>query len=306
MLLLVSVPCTAEANMGTPLMWGGFVHLVFGNFFIGVGEGLALLLFRPRCRWWTCVLMMIVANYFSAWGGGFLLAYLNPLANCDINSLKAMFWTMVVLTYLMTFVLEGPFLWLVFRQAEHGLKRAAVGSLVVQTLSYLVIFGWYASCSSTSALRVEVVSRDEMSLPTKLSLRYLSLDGEKRQENLSTGQCEQDPAGWQPADGSSIHQPVAEIGSNHVWNVHADFWAWGGLRAENAKTGDTFRLALDTPFVAWPVRNVVQLPDEKIVFAFGRSQICVADPERKQVALLVHGSSPEVNELDARLNSEEK
>ena len=40
--LLVSVPLTARADAGTPLMWAGMLHLVFGNAIIGIFEGLIL------------------------------------------------------------------------------------------------------------------------------------------------------------------------------------------------------------------------------------------------------------------------
>ena len=39
---VVAFPQHAWANAGTPLMWAGLLHLVFGNVLIGVGEGALL------------------------------------------------------------------------------------------------------------------------------------------------------------------------------------------------------------------------------------------------------------------------
>jgi hypothetical protein len=39
---LLALPCSAFANAGTPLMWAGMLHLVFGNAVVGVFEGLLI------------------------------------------------------------------------------------------------------------------------------------------------------------------------------------------------------------------------------------------------------------------------
>src|SRR5262245_60705590 len=64
-------PKHAWANAGTPLMWAGMLHLAFGNLLIGIGEGYLL------SRWFSVPerrgAIMILANYFSAWVGGFVV-----------------------------------------------------------------------------------------------------------------------------------------------------------------------------------------------------------------------------------------
>ena len=42
LLLLIATPALAWANAGSPVMIAGALHLLFGNFLIGVVEGLAL------------------------------------------------------------------------------------------------------------------------------------------------------------------------------------------------------------------------------------------------------------------------
>src|SRR5689334_573687 len=61
-------PAAVQANMGTPLMWAGQLHMAFGNAVIGVLEGciIARIFKVPSSR---AVPTMILANYFSAWIG---------------------------------------------------------------------------------------------------------------------------------------------------------------------------------------------------------------------------------------------
>jgi hypothetical protein len=49
-------------------MWAGMLHLVFGNFLIGVGEGLVLA-WVIKLRKIVSMALMIAANYASAWIG---------------------------------------------------------------------------------------------------------------------------------------------------------------------------------------------------------------------------------------------
>jgi hypothetical protein len=64
------------------------------------------------------------------------------------------------------------------------------------------------------------------------------------------------------------------------------------LYGERTDTGEKLHLALDTPFLAWPIRNITQLPDEKVLFQLGENQICVFDLKTKQVALVAKGRGP--------------
>jgi hypothetical protein len=44
----VRLPLTASANAGTPLLWAGFLHLLFGSAILGIVEGtLIAWLFHP-------------------------------------------------------------------------------------------------------------------------------------------------------------------------------------------------------------------------------------------------------------------
>jgi hypothetical protein len=50
--------------------------------------------------------------------------------------------------------------------------------------------------------------------------------------------------------------------------------------------------SFETPFVAWSVRNATHLPSDRILFQLGDDQICVYDPEKKEIALLAEGRGP--------------
>lgn len=89
---MAAFPQPAWANAGTPLMWAGMLHLVFGNALIGLGEGLLLawVFFAPKVK---TVLTLILANYVSAWlGGHFILAPLVQALPLDLTNAWRWLW----------------------------------------------------------------------------------------------------------------------------------------------------------------------------------------------------------------------
>jgi hypothetical protein len=169
-------PAMAFANSGTPLMIASWLHLFFGNTVIGIGEGLLLaFLFRKNAI--LCVPAMVVANYFSAWVGSEILGYIRETNALDLDLSNAWrwLWIMVALTYVLTIVLEWPFVALCLRKRDGWLRKSIYGSLVVQSVSYLVIFGWYWSASDRSLYTdLRVVQPSEISLPEKTIVYYIA------------------------------------------------------------------------------------------------------------------------------------
>ena len=108
-LALLAVPSVAQANAGTPLAWVGMLHLVFGNLLIGVLEGILLAqLFTLSKK--KCIGLLILANYLSSWIGGLLLSRaISSTFPLNLNNAWMLFWLMVLLTYIITVVLEFPF-----------------------------------------------------------------------------------------------------------------------------------------------------------------------------------------------------
>ena len=174
-LCLVAFPQHAWANAGTPLMWAEMLHLVLGNAVIGLGEGLLLawLFSVPKGK---SVLVMILANYASAWLGGLFLrgAILRKLP-MDLDNGWRWFWVMVVLTYCMTLVLEWPFIAWCFRGTQGWFRRSVRASLVLQSASYVLLFGWYWMASGTSLYtKMKIVAPADLSLPESVLVYFIA------------------------------------------------------------------------------------------------------------------------------------
>jgi hypothetical protein len=121
---IVTLPSVALANAGTPLMWAGMLHLVFGNLVIGLLEGNLLAKFFGLPKGKT-VGIVILANYFSAWLGGlFLRGAIVRAFPLDLNNAWLFFWAMVGLTCLITLALEFPFVALAFRRDPQWLRNS--------------------------------------------------------------------------------------------------------------------------------------------------------------------------------------
>jgi hypothetical protein len=89
--------------------------------------------------------------------------------------------------------------------------------------------------------------------------------------------------------GNVSELPGAETND---WKYATGFWEASGVRVENTRTGERQWFALETPFGGWKARNATVLPDGKLLFQFGKDQICLLDAERKRIALVVRGRGP--------------
>jgi hypothetical protein len=192
LLFLSAVPFTAKADAGTPLMWAGMLHLFIGNALIGIGEGLALAwLFDLGRR--RCIFYMIPANYFSAWAGGlFLTTAITHSLPFDLYGAWRWLWVMVGVTYLMTLILEWPFVFICVRREPERFKKSLWGNLFVQSLSYLLIFGWYGLASNTSLYTsMNVVRPAEISVPDRGIMLFISgTNGDVYSLDLNTRRVE--------------------------------------------------------------------------------------------------------------------
>lgn len=187
LLAALLLPWTASANAGTPLMWAGLLHMWVGNAVIGVAEGLLLALcFNLRGR--RCVPLMIMANYTSAWIGWVGLVALSDKLNWNLYNAWRQFWWLVGAAYVLTLLLEWPFVAGCFWRQANWLKRSIRASLIVQTLSYLLLFGWYWGASGTSLYtELRVVSPAEMQLPAGARLFFIgSKDGRLYEMDLDS------------------------------------------------------------------------------------------------------------------------
>jgi len=180
------LPQHAWADAGTPLMWAGMLHLVFGNTLVGIGEGalLAWCFSVPKVR---AVWVMILANYVSAWLGLFLIDRSIDSLPMDLNNGWKWFWAMVVVTYFMTILVEWPFVAWCFRGTQDWFQKSVKASLVVQTASYVLLFGWYWMASGTSLYtQMSIVGPSELSLPESVLVYFISpKDGDVYSRHLS-------------------------------------------------------------------------------------------------------------------------
>lgn len=164
-------PLNARADVGTPLIWASAFHLFIGNALIGVFEGYLLARFfeLPRRRACGC---LIAANYVSMWAGSIILPRLFYSMTTDIYNALQVTWALVGISYLLTLAIEWPFVALAFRKKPDWLKGSIKGSLLVQTASYLILFGGYWSLSGTSLYsKFSIVPPSEMVKPDGIRSR---------------------------------------------------------------------------------------------------------------------------------------
>jgi len=175
-LLLLAIPSLAQANAGTPLMLATGVHLLFGNLIIGLIEGLLLAKVFGISKW-KCIGLLILANYFSAWGGLFTMQAMAHVLPMGLHSGWLLLWLMVGIAYVLTLLFEFPFVAFAFRGDPSWRRKSIHGSLVIQTVSYVILFGWYWLPSRASLYtRTEVVEISAMSLPESVLVYFISVD----------------------------------------------------------------------------------------------------------------------------------
>jgi len=86
--------------------------------------------------------------------------------------------------------------------------------------------------------------------------------------------------------------PVPRLARESDWKYYVGVWAVQGIHGRNEKTNESFWFSLDTPFVAWLVRNATHIDGDFVVFQLGRDQICVLQPQTRQIALIARGRGP--------------
>lgn len=260
---LASVPAVAHANSGTPLMWAGMLHLLFGNLLIGLLEGYVLArLFALRRR--RTIILMVLANYFSAWLGACLLEF-GPIDRfpLELGGTRMVFWGLVAAAYLVTLVLEFPFVAFALRGDPAWRRKAVRGSLVVQSLSYLLLFGWYGMASGASLYtRTRLVRPAEMALPKNVWVYYIAAaDGDVYRTRLAAPAPERVAALHSTnADDRLVIRPSSQAGGG--WDLLArlvtDDWdkpqmvaLVDGFAADAAPAGQRDRLSTAPEYGTW-------------------------------------------------------
>ena len=341
---MLAMPAVAFADSGTPLMWASIFHLAFGNMLVGLLEGFLLAkIFRLPMN--KTIWILVAANYFSAWVGGlFIRGAIVHHFQLDINNAWMFFWVMVLFTYFITLVFEFPFVCLAFRGTPKWLKNSVRGNILVQTVSYVLLFGWYWLASGTSLYtQTNVVKLSEIQLPENVQIYFISdsdgnvymmnpgettqhkifeLKSKDSHDRLFIRKSASDGNKWDlintaklikakeafiadavPSRQDNIEKEpdtwmnfghASRLGSaqNSKWYFWSGFWPIEGLHGRQVETGKQASFAFETPFGSWIIRNVTLLPDDKVLFQLGDNQICVFDPDKKQIALVAKGRGP--------------
>lgn len=353
--LLLAIPSVAQANAGTPLMWAGMLHLVFGNLIIGIVEGILLAKFFGLTKR-KCIGLMVLANYLSAWLGGLVIGNaISKALPMGLYTAWPLFWFMVLVTYILTLLLEVPFVVLAFRGDPAWRRKSIRASFLVQSISYVALFGWYWLASGTSLYtETEVVELSSISLPENVLVYFISVDdgdvyegslrepqwknihdlnSSRRNDRLFVKPSDTQTNSWDlmarletdehrkpeivtveerfavvaaPSWRSTNTDPPQYEGSwfnfgqvpklgdaqSSLWEFWSGFWPIEGLRGTHATSEKRVHFSLETPFVAWSVRNATHLPTDKVLLQLGDDQLCVYDPETKRIALLTRGRGP--------------
>ena len=187
-IILTIFPSTVFANVATPLMWASFFHLFIGNAIIGIIEGLILSkLFKLKKL--KTIFILISANYFSAWIGVFLLNDFHyNIISLNLYNAWFFYWKIVIIAYIATLILEWPFVFLCLSKTKNKLKKSIYGTLIIQSISYLLLFGWYWIISPpTLYTKMKIVPISEISLPENITLYFIKdEDGDVYSRNFST------------------------------------------------------------------------------------------------------------------------
>ena len=135
LVVLVLVPSVAAADTLTPWVSGTSPHLWVATLLLGVLEGAILArLFGLTLR--RCIGLMIPANLLTSWVG---LALIGALPGRGLRDGPWAALVLIVATYVLTLVLEWPFVALCVRGSPGWLRRSVRGSLIAQTASYGVL-----------------------------------------------------------------------------------------------------------------------------------------------------------------------
>jgi hypothetical protein len=261
----------------------------------------------------------------------------------NLNNGWGLFWGFVLLTYLATVLIEWPLVFWCFPKESRGWKRSLKASWLVQSASYLFLFGWYWMASGTSIYtKMNVVGAGEIALADNVMLFYIGRDGRVHHNGelvgalVSTNRNDRlyfEPAAdatnqWElwmqtapesvrlaggfPGRAASVEErspgrqeiratwfnfgaalPVG-VETNGMWQLTSGFWPTSGLRVQQRQTGEGYRLAWETTFSRWPIRNVMQIPGAQAIFQLGPDQICLLDLKTKRLALIARGWGPAV------------
>ncbi len=297
--ILALYPLPALANAGSLLVWTGFFHLVLGNLILGYVEAelLSRLFQIPRSR---SLIMLILANYASAWAGVFLLGNgLSRNYGITIENVQPWLSIFVILAFLLTLLIEYPFFWILLRQRQQAILTALKATILIHGFSYLLLFGSYSANSQTTLLtRLNLVPAAQLQLSNDYTLHYLSPDetqafrSDLNGANPKTMNREEFRA--LAAKRNRSYRAVPKLGATTDWDFQTYPFTGAGIYGINRTTQARANFALETFFVNWSIRDATHLSGDLLVFQLGQDQICLLHLEMRRIALIARGKHPVV------------
>ncbi|MFC1600887.1 hypothetical protein ACFL34_00880 [Candidatus Sumerlaeota bacterium] len=191
-LFVLGVPAAAHANGASPLILLTMFHLFLGNAAIGIIEGLILaFVFKtPKLR---SVLWLILANYLSMFAGMFALGIFGGLASPTIYTLLPFVICAFIFLFLLTVVIEFPFVLFCFEKSARPMGRVIRATLLLQVISYALITPFYSFNSQGDLLTSFTLSPPGSFASSPAALVYYVA-----QDRKTVKRCRLDGTGAEP------------------------------------------------------------------------------------------------------------
>lgn len=177
--LVIGVTAGARANSGTPLLWLGMLHLLIGNFVIGYLE--ALILHRLyRIDLMRAVTVMVIANYTSAFTGFYLIntGTIPVLVRPLIDQFFLTLGTVFGLAFLITLIIEMPFVRFIFKRDGLGWRPTFAGLIIIHMVTYAMMTSLYFYVSDISLYsKTKTVPLEKLFLPDDIVIIYVEANG---------------------------------------------------------------------------------------------------------------------------------
>lgn len=133
------------ANMITPLMFNQWMHLLVGNIFIGLLEGIVIAkVFKVRM--WKTIAVLIIANYLSAAAAFALFGvaesrgpFVPWLFAEPLHQVSLILWLGFGIAFGLSILIEWPLVYTQFRDKPLSGKRSFQAVLLAQVVSYSLL-----------------------------------------------------------------------------------------------------------------------------------------------------------------------
>lgn len=296
-------PHPAQANGGSALLWVGFWPLVLGNLGIAYLESaiLSRVFHTPRRRSFG---VMLLANFASAWVGLLLLPrWLSNYPAVTVATAWGWLVGAVGLALVATLAIEFPFVWALFRPTPQAAKTAFKATLLIHSISYLLLVGWFTLSSQVTLLtQFSLVSAPQLQPRAAYVLYFQTLSGQPMRMNLDgTGIARVSPEVFANLEPQRVDRfgPVPQLLPRGEAS-NADGWQYTlnvsnpGLMAQHQTTRQRLTATLETPVLAWPIRHATHLAGDLAVFQIGNHQIALLQPTTQRMTILTQGQNPVV------------